>query len=198
MNWFIGISSSLLHKYFEWTTIRFLASFVILTIILLGTVTGKSCFWILIVTESIISFLHHEDYHQISGIKPLSNMPWTNLDMMNRMMTVHQWLKSIPTKKCNEIYDQSVVDLDECTKYITEWHTFSKWNCIVLTLLMVFIEWHFCNQHWNIRTLNISRTICFIRCTVHGHILSIMAGHVTGFIGFSCRFSHQVASHHMI
>ena len=35
----------------------------------------------------------------------------------------------------------------------------------------------------------------FIRCTAHGHILTIMAGHVTGFIGSSCGFSRQVAPH---
>ena len=34
-----------------------------------------------------------------------------------------------------------------------------------------------------------------VRCTAHGHILTIMAGHVTGFIGSSCEFSRQVAPH---
>ena len=34
-----------------------------------------------------------------------------------------------------------------------------------------------------------------IHCTAHGHILE---GHVTGFIGSSCRIGHQVAPHNMM
>ena len=43
--------------------------------------------------------------------------------------------------------------------------------------------------------LAISIIYLFICYTAHGHIVTIMAGHVTGFIGSSCGFNHQVAPH---